>query len=133
MIDPRELRIGNYVTLHGNAVASPIDFEVEGTSDDGIEVAGHIARLTNIHPIPISPEWLERLGFEMDDDMECGIIWYLKLNDDISIYWNGCIEIEIKTQFVTTRYDIDHIKYIHHLQNLYHALTGKELELKEKK
>jgi hypothetical protein len=126
MIPVNELRVGNIVTLTGNEVASPLDIMID-------EVNFPITRKRGeYNPIPISPEWLERFNFEMDDDMEYGIIWSFKISDDASIYWNGFIEIEVRTKYVTTRYDLDHIKHIHQLQNLYHSLTGKELELKEK-
>jgi hypothetical protein len=138
----KELRVGNFIYDAG------IDFDNGGNkirSDDTelvvvtVEVMASIIKYPfgnfNYHsyvPIPISPEWLERFNFEMDDDMEYGIIWSFKISDDASIYWNGFIEIEVRTKYVTTRYDLDHIKHIHQLQNLYHSLTGKELELKEK-
>jgi hypothetical protein len=125
MIDPKELRIGNWVKVD--------DLPIEQiTLETFATLAQHPHTIGYFNPIPISPEWLERFNFEMDDDMEYGIIWSFKISDDASIYWNGFIEIEVRTKYVTTRYDLDHIKHIHQLQNLYHSLTGKELELKEK-
>ena len=75
----------------------------------------------DLSPIPLNSEWLERLGFKSN-------IWTaLWSKDDLSINiatpfyaWYGK---ESKT--------ISDIKYVHQLQNLYFALTGQELEVKE--
>lgn len=65
-----------------------------------------------IKPIPITEEWLLKFGFEKDN-----MYWIDDTNIGFTFYKNGKIEWN----------QPKHIKYVHELQNLYFALTGKEL------
>jgi hypothetical protein len=73
-----------------------------------------------IEPIPLTEEWLFKLGFETDH-----IEW-----------WNGIICLGIfkdgiyylPTDQISFRIGKE-IEYVHQLQNLYFALTGEELIL----
>jgi hypothetical protein len=78
------------------------------------------------HPIPLTPEWLERCGFVQDRNG-----WHIpgsqfSLTENLfpcwldRMLWPGGIP------------DFDHVslKYAHQLQNLYFALTGEELNVK---
>lgn len=119
-----ELRIGNYVS--GNFEV-PAKFE----SDD-------FKRLEDCpeycKPIPLTEDWLFKLGFELEENL-----WYNKT------YFTDCneyaeemgITINLKTKRCGV-YDKDQnglamtglvIKHVHQLQNLYFALTNKELIL----
>lgn len=74
----------------------------------------------NYNPIPLTEEWLLKLGFETDH-----IEW-----------WNGIICLGIfkdgiyylPTDQISFRIGKE-IEYVHQLQNLYFALTGEELIL----
>lgn len=69
-------------------------------------------------PILISEEWLLKFGFISNSYQDR--------------YENEVIHIEINNIRNPTELWIDrmpHIKYIHQLQNLYHALTGSELQI----
>lgn len=79
----------------------------------------------DIEPIDLDEEWLLKFGFEYDN----------------GFYVSPCHEFHtgIKTPFVIwngdwnevdKHYPIRKIHYVHQIQNLYFALTGKELELK---
>ena len=84
------------------------------------------AHETNIHSIPLTEEWLLKFGFNFvkstHDEAECYDYFYNLLylnmaNHSISI--NGkCV-----LSFIPD--------YIHQLQNLYFALTGEELTIKQ--
>lgn len=65
----------------------------------------------NYNPIPITAKILKRIKFT-------GIIFpaQLIINNSGKYYWGNGINVEIK--------------YLHQLQNLHFALTGKELEIK---
>lgn len=102
MIDIKELRIGN-------AVLDPIGMEKEVS----LQVLQKIERGFKYTPIPLTPEILEKCGFEK---CSCGG-W--KHGIHISKYDNG--KLYYKTVI---------IKYLHQLQNLYFALTGEELTFK---
>lgn len=90
-------------------------------------------------PIPLTPEWLEKFGFKFrvygnentEYDLNIGGT-YCYLHG-----WKKKDEKEVKIDFLY--YDDDGtnevgqvIKYVHQLQNLYFALTGEELTVKEK-
>ena len=72
-------------------------------------------------PIEISPEWLEKIGFELVDDYH-------------TLYANHfCIEISFfsdKPVLFLESNENAPIEYVHQLQNLYHSLTGQELTIK---
>ena len=121
MIQTNELRIGNYVGgLFDTEQVSVIkaitenDFSYERISDEEYFIGN------SIKPIPLTEEWLLKFGFEKLvgwDDME-----YFNSNG-IHIYLCG----NDKENWFEYENDVL-IKSVHQLQNLYFALTGKELE-----
>ena len=116
-----ELRIGNYV--HGplgelcvvkqlGIDKNPNFIEVE-IVDGGIGCNG-------TSPIPITKEWLLRLGFKKVGNREEYVVFGLRI----------CKTTE--NEFICPDYDRDIIvNHLHQLQNLYFALTGQELTIKE--
>jgi hypothetical protein len=116
MIPVNELRVGNIVTLTGNEVASPLDIMID-------EVNFPITRKRGeYNPIPISPEWVKRINldnYEFRDDFYISVDHYGECEVTLEEYGEGAKRLP-------------HIKYVHQIQNLFFALTGKELELKEK-
>ncbi len=140
----RELRIGNYViddiflyTISGidlHSVWGQIE-SVNNTArariEDFYEDGNYHLNIENIEPIPLTEEWLIKFGFE-------------KIKDEVSPYKDGEYTITSKRFTVFRKYPITHnsvfgwyikkinfseinIKYVHQLQNLYFALSGKEL------
>lgn len=128
MIQANELRVGNWVSAIANkqqqiTAINPPYCSVTTQSWDSF----HISNLT---PIPLTPEILEKCGFvkgldtfglknwfinylgfalsNAPDDVENPNDWYLKQDID-------------KPQYITF------VKSLHQLQNLYFALTGEEL------
>lgn len=78
--------------------------------------------LDKIKPIKLTKEWLLKFGFEHNDDFySIGLIhiWYGVESSDFN-YGNKNALYSIKT-----------IKHVNQLQNLYFALTGKELTIKD--
>jgi hypothetical protein len=81
--------------------------------------------LEECQPIPLTEEWLVKFGFQNDDDD-----WLIDIDD------RNCIHINLKKKrTLLESYDglltVKNIEYVHFLQNLYFALTGEELTLKE--
>jgi hypothetical protein len=119
MIEARELRIGNYTY--------PFD-DIHLVSDktifrDSIKVCyKDFENTNNIQPIPLTEEWLLRLGFEREES-RFGSHFY---TNDFSLYTSK----EGSLCFCYDNY-LKHIHYVHQLQNIAFALTGEELELKE--
>jgi hypothetical protein len=69
-------------------------------------------------PIPLTEEWLLRFGFEKKyKNYEMG---------DFMFFKGSCSRISYKLSLIGIN-----IKHVHQLQNLYFALTGEELKLKD--
>jgi hypothetical protein len=71
-------------------------------------------------PIPLTEEWLVRFGFEKH-----------KTTDIYPTYAKGLINVNDGLVWVINNGFLNHIKHVHQLQNLYFALTGRELTLNE--
>lgn len=110
MIQNTELRINNLVLYRGEVsvvkgvLATSVDLEVKPCIN-----YTKMALLPSIHPIPLTEEWLVRLGIYKQ---EFGI-W----NNGDAIYFSYGLEKDIE------------IKSVHQLQNLFFSLSGKELTI----
>lgn len=118
-----ELRIGNYVkSLSVTQVRELTESTINGYSIGGF------------YPIPLTEELLLKCGFEKADDMAYHPdmkIRSLYINTLI-LRKNTCSNLfEFHFQHKNpAMFENTEIKYLHQLQNLYFALTGKELEVK---
>lgn len=137
-----ELRIGNFVKVNYGGVSIICDVAkvifneifVKGIMDDDkceFVFAGdpekYAGKEKGFEPISLTEEWLLKFGFDKvlprNDKM------YYRLNDyfvieDSRVFLLGDDAFEI----LKLRQEI---KYVHQLQNLYFALTGEELTIKE--
>ena len=106
-----ELRIGNWVMYSS---------KIQVNENKIRECVDHPDRFA---PIPLTEEWLERFGFNKINHIHNGVIW---CHSKIKITWysNGMIDLRGSAGW-------QRIYYVHALQNLYHALTGQELTIKE--
>ena len=113
-----ELRIGNWVKLSSLTDGTESDIEV------GAFHFNEIGRTVKYQykPIPLSKEWLERFGFNFD--VNSGL--YKKSGFEVEVF-------NIGVEFYLGEYGswFLFVEHVHQLQNLYFALTGEELELKE--
>jgi hypothetical protein len=123
MIKKTELRIGNYIdyerTTH--VVTRLLAHHVSHDWYKSIGEDAYDTSYDSINPIPLTPEILEKCGFKrMSSDWRWkGIFFiYYKANEEV---WECVIEESYASKAITT------IKYLHQLQNLYFALTNKEL------
>ena len=112
---PEELRIGNWYQSKG------YESQVEPDNYMNWEVNGCWAE-----GVPLTSEWLEKFGFRDNYECDDGVFgWILKG----FIYINeGQIRYEFHGHMLLNREA--EIKHVHQLQNLYFALTGKELNEK---
>ena len=118
-----ELRIGNYVNARKTSHSWNSICSITGLTHKGIYVKygnGHIIPMY-IEPILLTEEWLLEFGGisetgEMYFFYNVGILYYRRENEFSLMGYNYK-----KGQIYTT------IKYVHELQNIYFALTGKEL------
>lgn len=82
-------------------------------------------------PIPITTEWLERLGFKKTNQRLADRVLVFRA---MSIQWNISLIVDDDGSvfYEVAPFQRYHIQHVHQLQNLVYALTGEELELKEK-
>ena len=119
-----ELRIGNYVydTL---GKVNKID----------LEAITYIVKEPHnqVKPIPLTEEWLLKFDMEFTDGFSSSRKLYLNnYENDISKITYSPKEGLLRLSNGDTKGTIliPHVKYVHQLQNLYFALTGKELIIK---
>lgn len=126
MIKANELRIGSLIAMPADS-GKPI-WKVLEIRELGIiygqswETGTAYCKYEIPSPIPLTPEWLERIGFE----------W--KANIHRWVHGTGFRIIQTDAGFENGIGDGSFIqpplRYVHQLQNLFFALTGVELELK---
>ena len=109
-----ELRIGNHV-----------QFIVTKEPMRVLKIQPQSDFLYMIEPIPLTEEWLLKFGFKVNTP---NLRWYH--NDSSAEVYKTSLGETTMIQNGTYLTDYD-IKHVHSLQNLYHALTGKELTLKQ--
>ena len=141
MIRPEELRIGNYFLTDERELAiltgmSPLGHLVRCDTEDGCELLHDIVKYDGsidkgweveskyCEPIPITEGILLRCGFENPAYSFIGEIFHLTEWDDYPLNW--CVAMNKNNAIVVHK-----LKYLHQLQNLFFALTGKELEMKQ--
>jgi len=136
-MNANELRIGNWIIEYG------IDYVMDNKIIDRddkqfIIVDCHVIKELQYEtensvlyaPIPLTPEILEKCGFEKVDD---GISPFYKLiiskTEVISIEDDWSLGLNAKNEKSTQGYatNANICQYLHQLQNLYYALTGQEL------
>lgn len=132
MINVNELRIGN--KLFHIYDDWPEETVVEGIEYDKVHIqtstgGGTTVNISEVEPIPLTPEWLEKFGFTKDMgggggllEFENGFICFYDMEAPLVAYTNERIKGA----------PMPHLKYVHQLQNLYFSLTGEELTIKEK-
>lgn len=142
MIKANELRISNFIVDDDGALSKVIGFKpyehsVRCDEEEGCDILidihgadgkirrGYAVESTEANPIPLTHEWLKK----------CALI-------DKNVFFPGeptitskgslliqCINDTAATFYLPINNSIE-IKYLHQLQNLYHALTGEELQIK---
>lgn len=119
-----ELRIGNLVYSFKDTVSEVLGISTNNVGLKWSSTEFLQANFAQISPIPITKEWLIKMGFEAN------IIIYshpknrrlaVKLWDDPKIkfilFWKNLVIRELD------------VFYVHQLQNLFYSLTGEELKI----
>lgn len=137
MIDVRDLSVGNLLCYKGNPA---IWFEVDeihsrqggivysaGSDvmkrayDEKIDLYKNWFRPEELTGIPITPEWLEKLGFEWIEK-DYGVMSYKWLECDSTDYfitaYTKPMAFEIDAPNLFTEIRIDDCKHVHELQNI---------------
>lgn len=143
MIKANELRIGNWVEVyavvisgswydadgnrHGqDKITEPtINRKQIGVGDLNVILSSQ-AGLATYRPIPLTPEILEKCGFDWSIYYQAFHKEYFEF-DITECYPKGYALTTFKRGLIIA----PNIQYLHQLQNLYYSLTGEELEIKE--
>lgn len=118
MINPQELRIGNWVLLDTcHAPCAPHKIQ----ANDIVSIFFGLPKGVTIDPLPLSPEILEKARFKFKPKGEevYGQIWE---NNGFEIWQHD-------EGFCHDYLNGGDLDSLHQLQNLVHSLTGKELEV----
>ena len=81
-----------------------------------------------LKPIPLTDSWKIKLGLTWSNEKECffieiGCDRYLEIKENTASVFHSGSDDEVP---------LINILYVHKLQNLYHALTGEELDAVER-
>lgn len=128
-----ELRIGNLLSVEnkggGQSPATVLELrattaqmgsaipEDDRIPEDDFEIDYEYSEL---NPIPLTEEWLTKFGFKIDSDGDYSL-------GDVCLTRNSDGELKL---YMAMGHIAPPLKFVHQLQNLFFALTGKELELK---
>lgn len=129
MIKASELRLGSWISdIHASG---KVIWQVMAIKDSICHYGGFRARYEDLIPIPLTPEILEQCGFFLDEDLGDQKYYQMKDqthgfgvcfdHDDIELYYFDSMGITILL------YDEIHFQSLHHLQNTFIDLAGKEL------
>ncbi|MCQ4139218.1 hypothetical protein [Chryseobacterium sp. EO14] len=139
-IKPEDLRIGNLVSRRDIGDDSErIEVIIELKKDKAL-TSGPIAVLCSyedLQPIPLTEEWLLKLGFQKEDQGSVSAQFHYGENPVtkdylISLIWIKDYKSNNNALEGFPFYKNGHftIKTVYQLQNLFHAMTGEELKLK---
>jgi hypothetical protein len=125
MIKASDLRVGNWLLLDtGVCLPSPHCIMAK----DIYDISEGKITLNALEPILLTPEILEKAGFEKED--KDNVVWFRK--QPLLIEFVDYYNMGYSARFIINQeesrliYKIDHL---HQLQNLYYALTNSELTI----
>ena len=117
-MEANELRIGNLV------ITKNMPVEIEEIRIETVRCCFGEFPINYIEPILITEEWLLKFGFVKKGNRyklkNFGSFIFFDIIKTFGFYPAGLLSSLCR---------MDNIKYVHQLQNLYFALTGKELEI----
>lgn len=135
MIKANELRVGNllfetgiidgYENLPDSEKLTVIVAVINDIDQVVRDLQDNMHAYDSLYPIPLTEEWLLKFGFEKD---WTGYALEDKNSLSFSVTKNGAyLACWLDRSLGIT------IKYVHQLQNLYFALTGEELTIKQRR
>lgn len=118
MIEPSELRLGNFINNNNKVIEITLAQNVTVTANT---FSGMLSlRKQDIIPIPLTEDWFIKFGFENKS------IYFVKDGEYRFTLAENKVYVQVGPDelgcFIRT------IQYVHELQNLYFALTGTELK-----
>jgi hypothetical protein len=120
IIKIEELRIGNYICVNNNGHPCRVtELTTMSCTVESIKENNKEPYVKTMNSIPLTEEWLLKLGFEYKENLK----WYSI--DGMYIRKDGD---EFETEIGECLYKT--IDYVHQLQNLYFAHNDEELTMK---
>lgn len=124
-----ELRVGNLVDVFGECCVTDIQTNITNGKHrikvkrdvGGVNVT-EFCPIESVKSIPLTEEWLLKFGFKLVNEVDYITVDFAIYEKD-DIQWEESYSIGINYEW----FDVE-VKYVHQLQNLYFALTGKELK-----
>ena len=132
MIQAKELRIGNLVHIVDPS-AGFVEAEISAGAIYDISEMERLGKPMPYAPIELTEEWLYLFGFKAKNG-----VYTLDRSTELGHpFGNFSVSFYDSTQMKCWRGDryigvVPNLQYVHQLQNLFYALTGQELEIKEK-
>lgn len=134
-MEQQELRIGNLIEYKKTSIPNNPE-KVKAISDQTIVVESAMGVVGDnkdeFRGIPITPEWLDRLGFISEYKVAPAIAsweeYYHPWYSNFIIQLDGTWEYT-KDFYVVLSTEKIELKYIHQLQNLFYALNSYELKI----
>ena len=130
MLKANELRIGNFIKFHNHLETEKVvtvnaRFFSSLAGGRSLEEMKPDEELSNYYfGIPLTTDILKKCGFIEKKDWyykEKFLLGFLTTEDNLQAEW--------KFGGVDGVWNLINIKYLHQLQNIYHALTGVELKI----
>jgi len=125
-IKSTELRLGNlFIEENSNKI-----IEVIGLEKDRVVFSGMFLDKWQAKPIPLTEEWLVKFGFRKNQNSEKYFLPIPNIKCEIHAErFRGVIVLEIHNHVMPIIPETE--SSVHGLQNLYFALTGKEINYKQ--
>lgn len=128
----KELRLGNWVFSKQHNVACTVSILATETIDVAISGVPTSHDINDYDPIPLTPEILGNIKYMVKTRKERPLKYFLPIPEikcEIHIErYLGSWVIELNNHIIPIVTDCK--PYLHQLQNLFFALTGKELDVK---
>jgi|LakMenE18May11ns_1017448.scaffolds.fasta_scaffold9325101_1 hypothetical protein len=135
-----ELRIGNWIYDRGGKAwqidhwetINKVSAKANAVMCNGILMGTHPLSeyVDYLKPIPLTEEWLLKLGFYRRNDRIYSKLYGVDEIDGVFQLQKFEDGYEFRTSFDSEWFYTPPIYHVHQLQNLYFALTGEELTIK---
>ena len=120
-MESKELRIGNLLKYDDGTI---VEVLTVSSRDIVVKRFPQPLNISVLHPILLTPEILEQAGFVKTGRYAIGAGGYITYEKDRVVLLHPKKGHPFVLAFHETQ-----VQSVHQLQNLYHALTGEELEI----
>ena len=121
-MDIKELRVGNLIRwISTGEIDTVKDIATAGRKNAAI----NNVNISDCAGIELTDEWFYKLGFQ-----SYGHIYTLHFESGFALSYNTSLKSWFLSIHSTTTTAIRDFKYVHEIQNFYHAATGKDVILR---